>query len=203
MNKRLANCVRIPASLTILLILVACAAGQAQVRANEAGSYEVDPVHSSMIFRVKHLGITNIYGRFNNLSGTLKIDDETPENSSVEMFVKTNDVDTFNARRDEHLRSADFFDAKQFSVISFKSESFRKVRGDMYEVTGDLHLHGVTRRLKVEARYTGSGKDPSGKHRIGFETSFTVRRSDFGMDFMLGGVSDEVLAIVSVQGIRK
>ena len=166
-------------------------------------TYQVDPVHSSAIFRIKHLGIAYVYGRLNDLSGTLKINDETPASSVVEIYAKTKNVDTFNSERDNHLRSPDFFHAKKFPMVSFISKSFTKVGKDVYEVTGDLALHGVTRPLTVKAQRTGEGKDPWGGFRIGFETTFTIRRSDFGMNFMMGGVGDEVRIILSIEGIRK
>jgi polyisoprenoid-binding protein YceI len=190
-------------SLPILLLIVACATSQAPAKGRGLEIYEVDPVHSSTIFRVKHLGITYVYGRFNNLAGTLKIDNENPANNSVDMHVRTEDVDTFNVKRDDHLRSPDFFDAGQFPVISFKSSSFRKLGRDEYEVRGDLNVHGVTRPLKVKALHTGEGTHPSGDYRIGFQTTFTIMRTEFGMDYFLGGVSDEVVITLSVQGIRK
>ena len=90
-----------------------------------------------------------------------------------------------------------------FWVISFKSNSFRKVGRDEYEVRGDLDIHGVTRPLRVKAFLAGEGTHPSGDYRIGFQTTFTIMRTDFGMDYFLGGVSDEVVITVSVQGIRK
>ena len=166
-------------------------------------TYQVDPVHSAAVFRIKHLGITYLYGRFNDLSGTLKIDDKTPANSVVEVYAKTKSIDTFNSERDNHLRSPDFFDAKKFDIISFKSKSFTKVSIDVYEVTGDLALHGVTRPLTVKVQRTGSGKDPWGGFRIGYETTFTIKRSDFGMSFMMEGVGDEVRIILSIEGIRQ
>jgi polyisoprenoid-binding protein YceI len=166
-------------------------------------TYQVDPVHSAAVFRIKHLGIAYLYGRFNDLSGTLKIDDKTPANSAVEVYAKTKNIDTFNSERDNHLRSPDFFDAKKFDIISFKSKSFTKVSKDMYEVTGDLALHGVTRPLTVKVQRTGSGKDPWGGFRIGYETTFSIRRSDFGMNFMMKGVGDEVRIILSIEGIRQ
>jgi polyisoprenoid-binding protein YceI len=166
-------------------------------------TYQVDPVHSAAVFRIKHLGIAYLYGRFNDLSGTLRIDDKTPANSVVEIYAKTKNIDTFNSERDNHLRSPDFFDAKKFGIISFKSKSFSKVSEDMYEVTGDLALHGVTRPLTVKVQRTGSGKDPWGGFRIGLETTFTIKRSDFGMNFMMEGVGDEVRVILSIEGIRQ
>ena len=166
-------------------------------------TYQVDPVHSSVIFRIQHLGIAYVYGRINNLSGTLKIDEGTPAGSVVEIYAKAKNVDTFNSERDNHLRSPDFFHSKKFPIVSFKSTSFTKTSNDMYEVTGDLTLLWVTRPLTVRLQRTGDGKDPWGGFRIGFETTFTIRRSDFGMNFMMGGVGDEVRIIISIEGIRK
>jgi polyisoprenoid-binding protein YceI len=119
------------------------------------------------------------------------------------MSVKTAAIDTGNTKRDAHLRSPDFFDAEKFPVISFSSNSFKKVSKDLYQIEGELNLHGVKRFIKTKVRNTGFGKHPSGDYRIGLESSFTIRRSDFGMTYMLGGVSDEVLVIVTVQGIQK
>lgn len=168
-----------------------------------ADTYQVDPVHSAAIFRIKHLGIAYVYGRFNDLSGTLKVDDRAPEDSFVNISVRAENVDTHNVQRDNHLRSPDFFDSKQFDIISFRSKSFTRVGEGTYEVTGDLALHGVTRPLTVKVQRTGAGKDPWGGFRIGFETTFTISRSDFGMNFMMDGVGDEVRIIVSVEGIRE
>jgi polyisoprenoid-binding protein YceI len=188
-------------AITIFMVLGLLAVFSHPAAATE--TYQVDPVHSAAVFRIKHLGIAYLYGRFNDLAGTLKIDDKTPANSVVEIYANTKNIDTFNSERDNHLRSPDFFDAKKFDIISFKSKSFTKVSKDMYEVTGDLALHGVTRPLTVKVQRTGSGKDPWGGFRIGFETTFTIRRSDFGMNFMMEGVGDEVRIILSIEGIRQ
>jgi polyisoprenoid-binding protein YceI len=189
--------------LTITIFVVLASLEVFSFPAAAIDTYEVDPDHSAVIFRIKHLDITYVYGRFNDLSGTLKIDDETPASSVVEIYAKTKNVDTFQSERDNHLRSPDFFDSKKFPVISFKSTSFTKVSKNMYEVTGDLALHGVTRPLTVKVQQTGSGKDPWGGFRIGFEATFTIRRSDFGMNFMREGVGDEVRIMLSIEGIRK
>ncbi|MBW2265701.1 MAG: YceI family protein, partial [Deltaproteobacteria bacterium] len=157
----------------------------------------------SLVFRVKHLGITYIYGRFNNLTGDFVIDDDRPANNSLNMSVKTADVDTGNTKRDDHLKNPDFFYAEQFPAISFKSKSLKKLSKNLYEIVGELNLHGVQRMLKAKIRQTGFGKHPSGEYRIGLESSFTLRRSDFRMTHMLGGVSDEVLLIVTVEGIQQ
>ena len=105
------------------------------------------------------------------------------------MQANAKDVDTDVEKRDEHLRSADFFDAEKFTTISFQSTKVQKQAPDNFEINGDLTLLGQTRPLTVTARQTGAGQDPRGKFRRGFETEFTIKRSDWGMDFMLEGLS--------------
>ena len=168
-----------------------------------ADTYRVDQSHTSVTFKIKHLGIANVHGRFTGVSGTLKYDPNSPANSSVEIQVKTDSIDTDNDKRDEDLRSANFFDASNYPIIKFKSTSVKRVDSDNYEVTGDLTLHGVTRKMKLSVLKTGEGKDPWGGYRIGFETTYNIKRSDFGMKHMLGGVGDKVRMTVSVEAIRQ
>jgi len=165
--------------------------------------YKVDPVHSAISFKIKHLGISYVRGRFNNAAGTITLDDKMPGKSSVEILVKVDDIDTFNAKRDKHLKSHEFFNAEKYPLISFRSETFQKTGEGTYEVSGRLSFHGVTRPLTVKVEHIGSGKDPWGGYRAGFETSFKVKRSDFGMTHMLGSVGDEVRLTVNTEGIRK
>ena len=168
-----------------------------------ADSYKVDPVHTSIIFRVKHLGVAYVFGRFNGASGTFTFDESMPSNGSIVMQVKANNIDTYEDKRDNHLRSPDFFNTPNHPLIKFQSNSVKKLDTKNYEIKGDLTLLGKTRPLTVRAVHTGSGKDPWGNFRSGFETTFVIRRSDFGMNFMLGGVSDEVKLTVSVEGIKQ
>jgi polyisoprenoid-binding protein YceI len=106
-------------------------------------------------------------------------------------------------KRDTHLKSPDFFNAGEYPLVSFKSKSVKKLSENTYAVSRDLALLGKTRPITVEVHATGAGKDPWGNFRRGFVTSFSIKRSDFGMDFMMGGVSDEVHLTVSVEGIRQ
>jgi polyisoprenoid-binding protein YceI len=168
-----------------------------------AESYKLDPVHTSIIFRVKHLGVAYVFGRFNGATGTFSFDESLPSNSSIQMQINTNNIDTNEEKRDNHLRSPDFFNAAVYPLITFKSTSVKNIDKDNLQVLGYLTILGKTRPITVKVRHTGSGKDPWGNFRSGFETSFSIKRSDFGMDFMLGGVSDEVNLTVSVEGIRQ
>jgi polyisoprenoid-binding protein YceI len=171
--------------------------------AQAAETYKLDPMHTSIVFRVKHLGVAYVYGRFNGPSGTFVFDETSPSKSAIEMQAETNNIDTAVEKRDTHLKSPDFFNTGEYPTVSFKSKSVKKLNEAVYEVSGDLTLLGKTRPITVEVNATGAGKDPWGNFRRGFETSFSIKRSDFGMTFMIGGVSDEVNLTVSVEGIRQ
>ena len=168
-----------------------------------AETYKLDPAHTSIVFRVKHLGIAYVYGRFNGPTGSFVFDESSPSKSSIEVQAEAKNVDTAVEKRDTHLRSPDFFNAGEHPLVSFKSKSVKKVKEATYEVSGDLTLLGKTRPITVKVNATGAGKDPWGNFRRGFETSFSIKRSEFGMGFMMGGVSDEVNLTVSVEGIRQ
>ena len=167
-----------------------------------ADSFTIDPVHSSLIFRTSHLGVGFIYGRFNTFSGSFAFARD-PAGCSLNVTIEAASVDTNNAARDKHLRSDAFFNVKEFPKITFKSTRVRLVGGKTYEVTGDLTLHGVTRPVTARLERIGSGKDPRTRAvRTGFQTTFTIKRSDFGMKFMLGGIGDEVRVILAAEGLQ-
>jgi polyisoprenoid-binding protein YceI len=168
-----------------------------------ADVYDLDGAHSSALFRVKHLNIGNFYGRFNNISGTISIDKENLANSSVNLSIAADSVDTGNAKRDNHLKSPDFFNAKQFPTLTFKSTAIEAMGENKYKVTGDFTMLGQTKSIAVEVEKTGEGADPWGGYRVGAETSFSLKRSDFGMNFMQGGLGDEVRVVISVEAIRR
>jgi len=168
-----------------------------------AETYKLDPAHTSIVFRVKHLGVSYVFGRFNGPTGSFVFDESSPSKNAIEMQAETKNIDTAVEKRDTHLKSPDFFNAGEYPLVSFKSKSVKKSGETAYEVSGDLTLLGKTRPITVEVHATGAGKDPWGGFRRGFETSFSIKRSDFGMGFMMGGVSDEVNLTVSVEGIRQ
>ena len=168
-----------------------------------ADEYRIDPVHSSVLFKIKHLGISNIYGKFADFRGALKIDQENPTKNSIEAYVPAQSIDTHTPNRDNHLRSPDFLDARKFSNVSFRSNSWKKIDKDIFEVAGDLTLLGITRPLKVKLVQTGSGNDPWGGYRIGFETSFSIKRNDFKMGKMQKTVGGTIYITVSIEAVRK
>lgn len=170
--------------------------------ARAADVYKVDPIHSAVVFRVKHFGVGYIHGRFNDLSGSVTFSETNPAENTLEMQVKAESIDSNNAKRDQHLKSPDFLSAKQFPTITFKSRQFRPIAEQVYEVSGDLTLHGVTRPLTVKLERIGTTKDARGGFRTGMETTFTISRSEFGIKFMPEGVGDEIRITVAVEAIR-
>lgn len=183
---------------TVALVGLPSAARSGQV----AEGYSVDPVHSSAVFRIKHLNISYFYGRFNDVNGTVSFDAANPQSSTMEVEIKTDSVDTHNDKRNGHLKSPDFFNAAKFPTMSFKSKTFAKSGESAFDVTGDLTMHGVTKPLTVKLEKTGAGSTPMGE-RIGFETTFTVKRSDFGITFMPDGLGEEVRVTVSLESAKK
>ena len=173
------------------------------VTAFGAETYKLDPVHTSVVFRIKHLDVAFAYGRFNETAGSFTFDESAPSKSAIEVQINVKEVDTAAEKRDKHLRSPDFFNVKEHPLATFKSTSVRKIDQETYEVAGMLTLLGKSKPITLKAHGTGSGKDPWGNYRRGFESSLTIKRSDFGMTFMLSGLSDEVLITVSLEGIRQ
>ena len=188
----------------VLALLIICFTGSGQI-ADAASTYEIDTAHSMILFRAKHKGITYNYGRFNEFSGKITMDESDTSKSMVEFEVKTASVDTANNKRDQHLRSPDFFSAKQFPVITFKSTavSMKEGKEDMLEVTGDLELLGVKKSITVDVAITGKGKGQQGESVIGFESIFMIKRSEFGMTYGAGAVSDDIRLIVTIEAIEK
>jgi len=159
-------------------------------------TFRVDPVHSSMLFRVKHMNTSYIWGRFNECSGTVKLDDGDP---SFTVQIKVDSVDTANAKRDQHLEGPDFFSARQFPTISFQSTSVKKLGPTAYDVEGTLTLHGVSKPIQVRVDRIGTNKGPMGGTITGLSTTFTIKRTDFNMDYGLQGVSDDVLIVATLE----
>lgn len=165
--------------------------------------YAVDNIHSSVIFRIKHLNVSYTYGRFNQISGSFLLDSADPSKSTLTVEIKTDSIDTNSADRDKHLKGPDFFNVKQFPTSTFKSTSVKAGEGGKFEVTGDLTMCGVTRPVTFTLTKTGEGESPFKDHRQGFEANFTIKRSDFGIKFMPEMLEDSVWLLISVEGARK
>ena len=148
------------------------------------------------------MGVTDFYGAFKQVSGTVSLDAADPAKSSVELTIPVESVDTRNEKRDQHLKSPDFFNAAQFPTITFKSTKV-EANGGIYKVTGDLTLHGVTKPLTVEFKKGGESKGQKGEVKTGGETHFAIKRSDFDMKFMAGPLGDDVNIILSLEGAKE
>ncbi|QDU37703.1 hypothetical protein Mal4_20190 [Maioricimonas rarisocia] len=182
------------------LVIVPTLSGVGQARGAE--EYQIDPQHTSVTFKISHLGIAWVHGRFNEVEGNVKLDTDDPSNSTFEVRIPVSSIDTKVKKRDDHLRSADFFDVKKYPELTFKSTKVRRKEKGL-EVTGDVTLHGVTKPLTFDLTGGEKAEFPDGVHRVGYSTSFVLKRSDFGMTTMLGPVGDEVHAEISFEAIRK
>ena len=173
------------------------AVGALAPTARAADQYDIDPIHSVILFRIGHMNAGVFYGRFNGPTGSFTLDEQDPSRSSFQAQVKAASFDSGNAQRDQHVRGPDFLGAKEFPNVNFKSTSVRSAGDGKYEVAGDLTLHGKTKPVTVTLEKIGSNGAV-----VGFEGTMEIRRSDFGMKSMQG-VSDEVRLILAFEGKKK
>src|SRR5688572_19498127 len=172
-------------------VIVLAAFVLAAAPAFAAETYDADPVHSSSAFRLKHAGTAYFWGRFNEPTGSFTLDEADPTKSKFTVELQVAKVDTANEKRDAHLKSPDFFNAKQYPKITFKSTTVKtgesaEGQGTVLDVTGDLTMHGVTKRITVAVELTGTGEFPAGTKRAGIEATFVVKMTDFDMKAMPG-----------------
>lgn len=179
-------------------ILAFALAAAASTPAFAATTYEIDPTHAAALFKVSHIGYSYTWGRFNDISGTITWGDDAKE---VKVVIKTESVDTGTVKKDEHLRSGDFFSAKEFPEMTFTASKVEDKGDNLYHVTGTFSLHGVSKEITVPVIKMAEGKDPWGKTRIGFDATFTIKRSDFGMTYMPEGIGDEVTIVFAVEAV--
>ena len=159
------------------IIVAACLALS---RADAADNYKIDPAHSSVGFSVRHMGVSNVKGHFDEFAGSLVLDNGSIQQATATIQVKS--VNTGIERRDNHLRTADFFEAAKYPEITFKTKSVEK-SGDQTILIGDFTMRGVTKELRLPVTVSGPVKDPQGKTRIGLEAKTMVNRKDYGMKF--------------------
>jgi len=168
-------------------------------------TYKIDKSHSEAIFQVRHL-VTKVRGRFTDFEGAIEYNEANPELSTVNFTIKTASIDTAEGDRDKHLRSADFFEVDKYPEITFRSKKMTK-RGDGYDVSGDLTIHGVTKEVVLPVAHLGKAKDPWGGERLGFEVETSLNRKDYGLAFNValetGGflVGDEVKISIDIQAV--
>jgi polyisoprenoid-binding protein YceI len=173
-----------------------------------ATTWRVDATHSLAEFAVRHLMISTVKGRFADVTGTLVGDDTDPEHAAIELTIPVAGIDTREPQRDAHLRSADFFEADRYPAIRFRSTAVTRIGQGQFAVTGDLTIRDITRPVTLTVESGGRGKDPWGGERIGFTTSTTINRKDFGLHWNqaleAGGVlvGNEVKIAVDLQLVK-
>jgi len=172
-------------------------------------TYTLDPAHSSASFSIKHMMISKVRGTFDKLAGTLVINPGNIEDSLVEATVDAASVNTRDAKRDEHLRSPDFFDVQNCPTFTFKSTKVAKAGADQLQVTGQLTMHGITKEITLDVETAGHEvKDPWGMLRLGASATVRVKRKDFGLTWNAaleaGGVmvGDDVDITLDVEFVR-
>jgi polyisoprenoid-binding protein YceI len=146
-----------------------------------ATKWVIDPMHSEVQFKVKHLVISTVSGFFKSFEGALETEGDDLEDAEISFALNIDSIDTNQTQRDEHLKSPEFFDAAQYPQITFKSTSFKKTGDDEYDLVGDLTIKGVTKSVKLTAEYGGSTDDFNGNTKAGFEVTGKINRKDFGL----------------------
>ena len=148
-----------------------------------ADDFKVDAAHSVANFSVGHLGISQTQGRFNDISGDFSYDPNKPENTDVNVLIKATSIDSNHEKRDQHLRSSDFFDVEQFPDIAFKSTQYKGSKS-VGIIEGNLTMHGVTKHVSFSVEVIGEGNDPWGGYRMGALVTGTIKRSEFGLSLI-------------------
>ncbi|WP_309118293.1 YceI family protein [Paenibacillus sp.] len=171
--------------------------------------WAVDPTHSSVDFSIKHMMISKVKGTFTSFDASIEADPQDLTTANISFTVDLASVNTNNADRDNHLRSADFFDVENQPKLTFVAKSIRKTDVGEYTVTGDLTLHGVTRLETFAVTFEGEGKDPWGNEKVGFSASGSLKRSDYGLTWNAaletGGflVGDDVKVSIELQAVKQ
>jgi polyisoprenoid-binding protein YceI len=170
-------------------------------------TFTIDKSHSEIAFQVRHL-LTKVRGQFDDYEGTIQLDTEHPELSSVLLTIQAGSITTFHGDRDTHLRSADFLDVAHHPEIRFRSAAIRSLAGGAYEVDGDLEMRGIRKRVALRVDFHGTIADPWGQTRAGFELETSLNRKEFGITFNIaldhGGVviGDEVKVTINLETVR-
>ncbi len=167
-----------------------------------AADYKVDPAHTAILFKINHMGFSETVARFNTMEGEYSYDDKNPAASRITVTIDADSLDSNHEARDKHIKSPDFLDTKQYPEITFTSTGYQ---GDATQgvLTGELSLHGMTKAVDLDIVKIGEGEDPWGNYRSGFNGTTTIKRSEFGVDQMMGGIGDEIKVELFIEGIRK
>ncbi len=188
---------------SLLLTSIALAFATASPSQAAVETYRIDPAHSSVGFRVRHF-FTPIPGSFGKFEGTITVDRDNLENSSMEATIDAASIHTANERRDNHLRSKDFFLVETHPTITFKSTSWKKTDDDdEFKVTGDLTIKGITKEVVLEVEVLGFGPGAQGSYISGWEAGAEIDRSDFGITYAPAMVGNEVKIVITVEARRQ
>jgi polyisoprenoid-binding protein YceI len=172
-------------------------------------TYAVDGVHSTVLFKIRHGGVSNFYGRFNKVEGSIEFDKSDVTNSLMSFNIPTSSVDTNNKDRDDHVKNAEFFNARQYPEISFESTSIEEVSDGVYTLKGNLSFHGETKEITADLTEVRTGTF-RGKPVMGFEANFSIQRSDYGITKYLaddlsdnGPLGNTVEITVAVEAVQQ
>lgn len=171
--------------------------------------WKIDPSHSEIGFKVKHMMFTTVSGHFDNFTADVETEGENFDSATIKFTAETESINSNNADRDKHLRSADFFEPEKFPQLTFISSSMKKVSNDKYKVVGVMTIRDISKEIELDAEYSGLMKDPWGQTRAAFTLDTKINRKDFGLNWnaMLetGGVlvSDDVRILCDVQLIKQ
>jgi polyisoprenoid-binding protein YceI len=182
------------------IVLASALAAVAFGASAESVTYKIDPNHTVVLATWNHFGYSNPSANFGQASGTIVYDAAAPERSSVEVTLPMSGLDTFVPKLDEHLKSADFFDAAKYPAATFRSTAVKALGDGRLEVTGNLDLHGTSKPVVLDVKLNKSEPHPMGKApAIGFDASTTIRRTEFGIDKYVPMVSDEIALRITTE----
>ena len=177
-----------------------------------SGRYDIDNLHSAVLFRINHLGASSSWGRFNQIKGSLILDAEKPAESMITLEIDARSIDTNDEAgvpdeqkdaRDKHLRSVDFFNVEEFPAITFESEKVVPKGGGKFEITGPMTMHGVTKSITVTAEYVGTATGAYFGTVAGYDARFTIARADFGMNYAPDALGKEIEVILSLEAKKR
>lgn len=184
-------------------LFVATAAGTLTPAFAAPVSYKIDPAHTAVAFIVNHIGFSNVIGRFNTVGGDISFDKDAVEKSTVNVTIDSTSIDTNHAKRDEHLRSPDFFNAKEFPKLTFKSTRIEKTGDKTGKLHGDLTMLGVTKPVVLDITFNKDGVSPASKlETAGFSARGTVKRTDFGMKYGAPAVGDDIQLLIEIEAVK-
>ena len=190
-----------------LLLLVAAIFCGGVVTAHADDTYQIDSVHSSINFKIRHF-FSYVNGSFKKFEGTIRVDPDHPEKSSVTATIDTASIDTRNDKRDEDLRSANFFDVAKYPTITFKSKSVKQTGAGSGDILGDLTMHGVTKEITLHVKFLGKGKGMGGKAISGWQvTPEPINRGDYGLNWSkvvegTAAVGEEVTVSIDIESAK-